>query len=376
MSSNPYEVIVLGGGPAGCAAALSLARQGVERVLVVEASDYEVERIGESIPPDTRQLFAELGVLAAFLAEEHEPCPGSCSSWGADELGYNDFLFNPYGHGWHLDRRRFDAWMAARARDAGAELWTRCKFVERVGEDGDGVALELRVGHGGERVRVRASFVIDATGRRSRYARRCGARPRQLDQLVVSTGFFELPGDELARLSRLTMLEAVEEGWWYLARLPRRRVAAALATSPKIHRRRRFDRPRAWLDALATTRHVLPALLAAEASPVAGSLAVCAAPSFLLEPSHDESSTPRWLAVGDAASSFDPISSQGIYKGLSDGLRGGRAVAASLRGDPGSLADHAADVRARFEGYAQQRAYFYGVEQRWPESSFWRGRVS
>ena len=376
-----YDVVILGGGPAGSAAALGLAGQGIARVLVVEASHYAGERIGESIPPNTRQILAELGVLDSFLTEAHAVCPGSCSSWGADELGYNDFVFNPHGHGWHLDRRRFDAWLADQVRAAGIELWTGSQFVDRSCEHDRGVDLTVRV-HGqqgagmGELVRVRASFVIDATGARSRYARRCGARPKEIDRLVVSSGYFELPDDDPARLSRMTLLEAVEEGWWYLARLPRRRVAAALATSHSIHKQRRFDRAGAWLDSLAATRHILSTLLSAGASPVAGSLAVCTAPSFLLEPLFDESAVPRWLAVGDAASSFDPISSQGIHKGLSDGLSGSRAVAAALRGDCEALAVHSARVRSRFDSYVQQRAYHYGVEQRWPESSFWRERAA
>ncbi|KIG12148.1 Dehydrogenase flavoprotein LodB [Enhygromyxa salina] len=375
MSGLPrYDVVVLGGGPAGCAAALGLARRGVEGVLVVEAGGYEDERIGESIPPDTRALFDQLGVLEGFLGEDHEPCLGSCSSWGADELGYNDFLFNPNGNGWHLDRRRFDAWMAARARDAGVEVWTRAKFVDRLGADERGVELGLQVGDQGAPTRIRAGFVIDATGQRSRYARRCGAQPRTLDRLVVSSGFFELPDAEISRLFRLTMLEAVEEGWWYLARLPRRRVAVAIATSPALHKASRLDRAQGWLAALATTRHILPKLLEAGASPVTGSLTVCAAPSFVLEPVVDTSSSPTWLAVGDAASCFDPISSQGIYKGLSDGLASAQAVAAHLRGDAEALSTYARGVHERFTGYAQQRAYFYGVEQRWTDSTFWRER--
>ena len=114
----PRRAAIQSGVAPSFAAALTLAGQGVEKVLVVESSAYEQPRIGESIPPDSRHLFAELGLLEAFLAEGHEPCLGSCSSWGADELGYNDFLFNPYGNGWHLDRRRFDAFLAdARAGD-------------------------------------------------------------------------------------------------------------------------------------------------------------------------------------------------------------------------------------------------------------------
>jgi flavin-dependent dehydrogenase len=343
------SVGILGGGPAGCATALSLLAAGLDpsEIVLIEASRYERDRIGESIPPDTRQLFAELGVLEAFLGQAHEVSHGSASSWGSDELGYNDFVFHPHGHGWHLDRRRFDAWLAAEVRARG---------------------VECRIGTRWERERVDARFVVDATGARSHYARHMGAKRHDLDRLVSVSAFFCLP--EGAQFSRLTMLEAVEYGWWYAARLPDRRIAVALATSHGLLKQHRFDRPRAWLEALVGTRHIVGQLAACE--PEAGSLSICTAPSFLLERAYGD----HWLAVGDAASAYDPISSQGIFKALTDGLSGGRRIVEFLAGRRDALADHQQDLEQRFEAYARQRAYFYDLEQRWPDSPFWRERVA
>ena len=325
---DDFDVVILGGGPAGCATALALARLGTFRVLVVEAGHYDAVRIGESIPPDTRVVLAQLGVWEDFLKEAHESCLGSCSSWGDDALGYNDFLFNPLGNGWHLDRRRFDAFLAGKILQNGTTLIKGTRFD---GCEREGNSFRLRLGGGDKSTQlVNARFVVDATGVRSSFARHMGAGRRFLDQLLCVTAFFELPG--AANFSKLTMLEAVEYGWWYAARLPNRRIAVAVASDPEIIKHNALRSRDGWLDHLKATNHVGAELAGCRF--IDDSQMTCAAPSFLL----DEVAGDGWLAVGDAASAYDPISSQGIYKALSDGVRAGEAIAGSFGGNDAKLA--------------------------------------
>jgi flavin-dependent dehydrogenase len=364
-SVDDYDVVILGGGPAGCATALTLAGLGMFRVLVVEAGRYEAVRIGESIPPDIRVVLEELGVWQDFLKENHEPCLGSCSSWGADELGYNDFLFNPLGNGWHLDRKRFDAFLARKVLQHGNALVTGTRFDGCERAAADGFRLRLK-GDDGQARMVGARFVVDATGMRSSFARCMGASRLFLDQLLCITAFFELPGS--ANFSKLTMLEAVEYGWWYAARLPNRRLAVAVASDPKIIKQNALRRRNHFLGHLEKTSHISAELAGCHF--VDDCQMTCAAPSFFL----DQVGGNGWLAVGDAASAYDPISSQGIYKALSDGSRAGEAIAASLRGSDIRLGEYRLSIASRFQQYLANRNFFYGLEQRWPKSDFWTRR--
>jgi flavin-dependent dehydrogenase len=364
-SADAFDVVILGGGPAGCATALALDRLGMFRVLVVEAGRYESARIGESVPPDTRIVLEQLGVWEDFLKENHEPCLGSCSSWGADALGYNDFLFNPMGNGWHLDRRRFDAFLARAVAERGNALCTGTRFDS--GECAGAEGFRLRLGGDDKQTRVvTARFVVDATGARSCFARNRGASRLFLDQLLCVTAFFELAGS--VEFSKLTMLEAVEYGWWYAARLPNRRLAVAVAGDPETIKQNALRRPDGWLGLLAQTKHIAAELAGCRL--VADSQMICAAPSFLL----DKVAGKGWLAVGDAACAFDPISSQGIYKALADGVHAARVIAASLRGSAIETGEYQISVAARFQHYLQNRNYFYGLERRWPTSRFWTRR--
>jgi flavin-dependent dehydrogenase len=248
---------------------------------------------------------SRLGVWTDFRVENHEICLGSCSSWGSHALGYNDFLFNSLGSGWHLDRRRFDAFLARTASERGATILTGACFegYERTTKG----RLRLRlVGTNREATSVVARFVVDATGLRSCFAKRLGARKRFVDRLVCAVAFFECTST--TSFPGMTMLEAVEYGWWYAAKLPDRRVTVALASDPDILRRSALRKHKEWLDHLADAKHISTALSGSHF--VEDSLVICPAPSFLL----DYVAGDDWLAVGDAAAAYDPISSRGIHK--------------------------------------------------------------
>jgi flavin-dependent dehydrogenase len=85
-------------------------------------------------------------------------------------------------------------------------------------------------------------------------------------------------------------------------------------------------------------------------------------------------SGPGWVAVGDAAIVFDPLSSHGIAKGIDHGIRAAGAVLLYLDGDDGALERLTARFAAEFADYEQTRLGYYSTEPRWPDMAFWRRR--
>jgi flavin-dependent dehydrogenase len=82
-----------------------------------------------------------------------------------------------------------------------------------------------------------------------------------------------------------------------------------------------------------------------------------------------------WIAAGDAASRFDPLSSQGITKALRSGVFASYAVADLLtRGDSRGIRRYQRFIRSEFDSYLRTRAQVYAQEQRWPQSEFWSSR--
>lgn len=359
------KVAVIGAGPAGCAAAIALARAGVDSVQLVEASGGERPRFAESLPPDTGLLLAELGLREAFAALRCDPCVGSASSWGAEALGYNDFLFNPHGPGWHIERSRFAAFLREQAVARGAGLRLRCAF-EAADGDVDGWRLRLRPADGPTET-LHARFVVDATGQSARVARAMGAARQVHDRLVCLAALVPMAAG--SGLGQRSLLEAVDYGWWYAARLAPTEAMVLLATDADLLHEHGLHRPAAWHRHLLQTRHVAAAI-GSQAEPPT-QLTVRQARSACL----DQVSGPRWLAVGDAGSAFDPLASQGVHKALADGLRAARQVSRALAGeaDPAG-AGHGAAMHARFTEFLHMRSHFYRQETRWASAPFWRRR--
>ncbi|HEX2296126.1 MAG TPA: NAD(P)/FAD-dependent oxidoreductase [Actinomycetota bacterium] len=350
-------MVVAGGGPAGCATALSLRRyaRGLS-VAIVEASGYGGVRIGETLPPHVRPVLEHLGVWDAFLRSE--PCEvyGTAAAWGEAAARPKDFVFGARGPGWHVDRAAFDGALAWEAERAGATLVDGT--VDGVERDARGLRVRL-----GDRT-LGARFVVDATGHSAVVSRAAGAIPQSADALVAFARFFDgsPAGDPR------TVVEAFSDGWWYTAGLPNGRRVAACVTDADIARKLRLRDAAAWSAELARTRHVAGRV--SSARPAGG---------LVVRPMHSRrlsrAAGAGWLAVGDSACSFDPLSSQGIFKALRSGIFGSYALADALAGRPGALDRYARFVSDEFDGYLRARALFYDMERRWSDRAFWRRRA-
>jgi flavin-dependent dehydrogenase len=163
------------------------------------------------------------------------------------------------------------------------------------------------------------------------------------------------------------MIESVPDGWWYTAAVPDRRRVVAFMSDGDLLRRLGVGRADRWIEALRATRHVRWAV--ASARPVGRPRVVPAGSSHVAA----EPSRPL-IAVGDAASCFDPVSGQGIPKALRSGIFASYAVADALRGDPTGLARYRALMRREFAAYRHTLADFYALERRWTEQPFWKRR--
>jgi flavin-dependent dehydrogenase len=364
-----WDVVVGGGGPAGAAVARVLAEAG-RAVLVLDAPGrgplaHQSQRgIGESLPGGARPLLRRLGALAVVEQAGHRPSHGVASSWGSSRLeAAHDSARSPYGPGWHLDRARFDADLRALARAAGAEL--RAARVVQLEPRNDGVGW--RVGTDAGELHE-AHFLVDATGRAGALARRLGACRERDDDLAAVVAWVDAGTASEAR----TVLEAVPEGWWYTALLPGgERVLAFHGAARDVARLRRD--PKKWAARLGATRWIrdgLEAILSDRAAALLEPLRTTDAAGARLDRFAGES----WLAAGDAALAFDPLSSQGLLTALYSGVLAGEALTAALDGAPALLHDYPSRLETLRTNYLRHHRDAYRQEGRWITEPFWAAR--
>src|SRR5262249_2805697 len=137
---------------------------------------------------------------------------GIRSSWETPAARHRDFLFNPYGCGWHVDRARFDAMLADAAAGAGAELILSAHVKSCTMAAGQ---CRLDVVHDKNTLTFFARVLVDATGRKALLASRLGAQADVADRLIGAVTFCKLPEP-----AHWALIEAAEQGWWYSAPLP------------------------------------------------------------------------------------------------------------------------------------------------------------
>ncbi len=214
--------------------------------------------------------------------------------------------------------------------------------------------------------RLSSKFIVDATGKKAAFASRQGANKHIVDRLVSIYRFYKVNSEEKHHIEG-TYIESDRDGWWYSALLPNEHLVLAYMTDSDIANEHRYRKPLAFDRLLKRTGFTQSRTEATEAVSLPR---LVAAHSQILDRVMGE----KWLTVGDATMSYDPLSSLGIYKALSTNLYAAYAIIDYLKGDHSGLSKYEKLMLLQFKDYEEKRFAHYAEEKRFQQSVFWKRR--
>ena len=355
--------MIIGGGIAGCIAAISLAPSYA--VTLVDKLATPKDRIGESLAPAANRILAELDLLDGLEKQSgtiFQTNLGMQSYWGSDQVQIVDHMRNPDGFVKSLNRSAFEAYLRKTAEERGVNCLWGTAMQQNTFED---VRWQIQLKSNDESKpihQISAQYVIDASGRQSRFARSLGIKRHIEDQLMAC--WLTLPNTQANTMSTIS---ASENGWWYSAVVPNNQRVIAYHTDSDLIDKAEFKTLGSFLK-LAEGNQQISELLKGNEYNAEFHGTVAANSTKLLQ-----SAGPNWAAIGDAALSFDPLSSQGMFNAMASAMQ----LSASIR-QYGLTADLSATHHYQMEQiwvhYLKHKHLFYRGEGRWRESEFWGRR--
>jgi flavin-dependent dehydrogenase len=369
-SLRHFDVIVLGAGPAGSVLGQQLCRKGYS-VAIVEKEKCPRYAIGETLPASVNLLLSRAQVVRPDTMVPGSRTTGNLSAWGSSRLRFQPHSDHGSVSGFQVLRSAFDNQLLTAARNAGATLFEECSPAELHHENPGWTVVLRHKQLTGEKLTTR--FLCDATGRSRLVARHLQLAQTVHGRLLGLVGYWSVvdPQDEADGFN--TLVESLPDGWFYTARLDSsQRVAGFMTDRALLPSNLRRNAGNLYRRALSRTRHVKRRLRGCELN---SEIHIFPAYPSLVDPC----SGRDWILVGDAASTLDPLCSQGVQKAIASALTGCTAVHTLLSYPErdGSVLEFCRErERTGFQSHLSALGGYYSRERRYAQKPFWKQRAT
>lgn len=336
-----YDVIIVGGGPAGSTAATLLTKQGF-RVALFEQEAFPRFHVGESLLPANLPIFDRLGCHEALQQLGLIIKPGATLYDEYEGRGRVTFLFQQLSfqpaNSYQVIRSSFDDFLLRHAENSGAHVY-RQHTVTRTQHDPDRVTAWVTVPQGETR-EVRAAMFVDASGRDAFLGTTFGKREPlpHLGKVALFAHFRDVKRDPTVPEGN-ARIYLVPQGWLWWFSFGNGSESIGCVLHSQVVKSRKGSIEDLYNEVLASSPRVSAGIANAQritdVHPVSNF-------SYRISPCVGD----RYLSVGDAAGFIDPIFSTGVFLAMRSAELATEAIVHAFR---------ARDFRARrFQRYAKQ----------------------
>lgn len=340
QKDDNYDCLVLGAGPAGCAAAALVAQEGFS-TLLIEREKLPREHVGESLMPEAYWTFEKLGVLDKLNTSRFSKKVGvqfvDASGRESKPFFFRSHRDHDSSDSWHVERDEFDRMLFDNAAEKGAETIDQTRVLEVLfdkstlnGDPGQAKAIGVRIKTAdGQEHTIASRVVVDATGQSSLIANKLSLKEMNPDLRKAGIwrhyrgGYRDESGGGVKTVISHT---SDKNAWfWYIPQSDGIVSIGCVGDADYLLKGR--GTPAEVMDQELTKCPGVSKWLA-DAEPL-NDLAI--AKEFSYTTSH--AAGAGWTLVGDAWGFIDPVYSSGVYFALKSADMASECIVDALKKD-------------------------------------------